>query len=94
MKELRGTPLDPFGYTAERRMERALISQYEADVARLLPMLTPDRMEPALALLELPLLIRGFGPVKAANAEKAAARRAELWAVLEDGGASLAKAAE
>lgn len=94
MKVLRGTPLDPFGHTAERRMERDLIRQFEADVARLMPMLTPDRMDPAIALLELPLSIRGFGPVKAASAEKAAARRAELWAAIETGTAPMSSAAE
>ena len=39
-KGLRGTPLDVFGYTAERKMERALIKQYEADMAQVLPKLT------------------------------------------------------
>jgi len=33
MKGLRGTALDPFGYTAERRMERRLIKDYQALVA-------------------------------------------------------------
>ncbi len=94
MKVLRGTPLDPFGHTAERRMERALIRQFEADVARLLPVLTPDRMDAAIALLELPLSIRGFGPVKAANAERAAARRKELWAAIEAAPMGMASAAE
>jgi len=81
MKWLRGTPLDPFGRSAERRMERALIRQFEADMASL-PELTDDRMAAAVALAELPLSVRGFGPVKAANAAKAAKRRDELLATL------------
>ena len=81
MKWLRGTPLDPFGYSAERRMERELIRQFETDMAAL-PELTGDRIEAAVALAELPLSIRGFGPVKAGNAAKAAKRREELLAIL------------
>jgi indolepyruvate ferredoxin oxidoreductase len=90
---LRGTPFDPFGYTAERRMERRLIRQYEADMARVLA--DPSRNpEAAVALAELPLSIRGFGPVKAANAEAAAKRRDDLLAAFEAGPAGHAKAAE
>jgi indolepyruvate ferredoxin oxidoreductase len=92
-KVLRGTPFDPFGYTAERRMERGLIRQYEADMARVLA--DPSRnADAAVALAELPLSIRGFGPVKAANAEAAAKRRDDLLAAFEAGPAGLAKAAE
>jgi len=47
-----------------------------------------------VALAELPLQIKGFGPVKAANAAKAEKRREEFLAVLRDGGTSLRKAAE
>ena len=82
LKFLRGTPFDPFGRTAERRMERALIKEYEADMAELLTILRPDTMDAAAALARLPLDIRGFGPVKEANARKAAKRREELLAVL------------
>jgi indolepyruvate ferredoxin oxidoreductase len=90
---LRGTPFDPFGYTAERRMERGLIRQYEADMARVLA--DPSRnADAAVALAELPLSIRGFGPVKAANAEAAAKRREELLAAFGAGSAGLATAAE
>ena len=85
LKRLRGTPLDPFGRTAERKMERALIAQYEADMAEVLDRLRPDTRDAAIALALLPLEIRGFGPVKAANAEKAAKRREELLAVLRAG---------
>ncbi len=92
MKWLRGTPLDPFGHSAERRMERALIRQFEADM-KSLPELKGDRMEAAVALAELPLSIRGFGPVKAANSVKAEKRREELLAVL-GGQHKLCQAAE
>ncbi|TRD22990.1 indolepyruvate ferredoxin oxidoreductase family protein [Palleronia caenipelagi] len=76
-KVLRGTPLDPFGYTSERRMERQLIREYEVDMAEAIPRL-PDSRDAVLALARLPLEIRGFGPVKAANAERAAETRAAL----------------
>jgi indolepyruvate ferredoxin oxidoreductase len=80
LKWLRGTPLDVFGYTAERRMERQLIRDYEKLVAQLLAGLTPQNHAVAVELAELPLSIRGFGPVKHRNAEAAAKRRAELLA--------------
>ena len=94
MRGLRGTPLDVFGYTAERKMERALIKQYEADMAQVLPKLTDQTRNAIVALAELPLQIRGFGPVKQGNEEKAAKRREELLAVIRAGGAQTAKAAE
>jgi indolepyruvate ferredoxin oxidoreductase len=94
MKGLRGTPLDPFGYGAERRMERALIRQYEKDMKSILPQVTPETRDIAVALAELPLQIRGFGPVKEANERKAAKRREELLAGFAAGGAPVAQAAE
>ncbi|MCU4651925.1 indolepyruvate ferredoxin oxidoreductase family protein [Roseibacterium sp. SDUM158016] len=94
MKALRGTPFDPFGYSAERRMERKLIRQYEADMADMLPKAAPATLDALVALAELPLTIRGFGPVKERNAEKAARQREDLIAMLRSGGAPLAQAAE
>jgi indolepyruvate ferredoxin oxidoreductase len=82
LKWLRGTPFDPFGRAAERKMERALIKQYEADIVEVLTIVRPDTRDAAVALAALPLDIRGFGPVKEANARKAAKRREELLAVL------------
>lgn len=82
LKWLRGTPFDPFGRTAERKMERALVKQYEADMAEVLQNMRPDTHDAAIALAALPLEIRGFGPVKEANARKAEKRRAELLTVL------------
>ena len=94
MKRLRGTPLDVFGYSAERRMERALIRQYEADMARWLPQAAGALLDPVMALAELPLQIRGFGPVKEKNAARAARTRADLLALLEAGGSPMRTAAE
>ena len=93
MKGLRGGPLDIFGRTSERRMERALIAEYERDMAEVLAGLTPDRLGVARELAELPLTIRGFGPVKEANATKAAARRLELLDLFRKGGTPQPKAA-
>jgi indolepyruvate ferredoxin oxidoreductase len=80
LKILRGTPFDLFGYTVERRMERALIKQYEKDMKAVLAKVDPEKLDIACALAALPLDIRGFGPVKAANEAKAAKRREELLA--------------
>ncbi|MEP5732572.1 MAG: indolepyruvate ferredoxin oxidoreductase family protein [Sulfitobacter sp.] len=94
MKGVRGTPLDIFGYTAERKMERALIKQYEGDMSEILGMVSDATRDAVVALAELPLQIRGFGPVKQMNEAKAAKRREELLAVIRAGGTQTAKAAE
>ena len=94
LKVLRGTPFDPFGYSAERRMERALIRQYQADMAEFLAKVTPASRDSAIALAALPLEIRGFGPVKRASEAKAAKRREELLAAFRQGGGGMAQAAE
>ncbi len=86
LKGLRGTVLDPFRYGEERKVERALIRQYEADMIRVLPLVDADTLDAVVALAELPLQIKGFGPVKAANLGTAEKRRAELLAVIETGG--------
>jgi indolepyruvate ferredoxin oxidoreductase len=75
---LRGTVLDPFGHTAERRQERQLITDFEARVAELLPELDSARLPLAVALAQVPLKMRGFGHVKAAQVEQARRREAEL----------------
>ena len=61
---LRGTPFDPFGYTADRRLERRIIREYEADIGFLLKHLSRDHADAARGLASLPARIRGFGPVK------------------------------
>ncbi|NRB34874.1 MAG: indolepyruvate ferredoxin oxidoreductase family protein [Rhodobacteraceae bacterium] len=94
LKSLRGTPLDVFGYTDERRMERALIKQYEQDLAEWLPHATAERREALIALARLPLEIRGFGHVKSTNEQKAAKRREELLATLRQPTLGMEAAAE
>ena len=80
LKGLRGTAFDPFGYSVERRHERAAFALYVATVERLLTGLTPGNYDLALKIASLPLAVRGFGPVKAAAAIKVAAEEATLWA--------------
>ncbi|MFT5061824.1 MAG: indolepyruvate ferredoxin oxidoreductase, partial [Polaromonas sp.] len=94
IKGLRGTAFDPFGYSNERRMERDLITEYEADMTEALAKLSVATHDAVVALALLPLQIRGFGPVKEANAKAAAMRRTELLAAIRAGGAPLAQAAE
>ncbi|MEP2029933.1 MAG: indolepyruvate ferredoxin oxidoreductase family protein [Paracoccaceae bacterium] len=94
LKSLRGSPLDIFGYSGERKMERALIRQYEKDMKAVLSKVTPETLEIATALAVLPLDIRGFGPVKAASEAKAAKRREELLDAFKTGGAPFSRAAE
>src|SRR5262249_9481311 len=64
LKFLRGTALDPFGRTGERREERKLIAEYETLVAGLIAQLSPANHAAAVALACLPETIRGFGHVK------------------------------
>lgn len=80
MKGLRGTRFDVFGYTQERKLERRLITDYEAMVKTILDALTNTRLDTAIALARIPDQIRGFGPVKLESIEKAEAKKAELLA--------------
>jgi len=79
---LRGTALDIFGYSADRKMERDLIAGYEKDVATVLSLLSPVNADIAVELLSLPDRIRGYGPVKEKAVNDAKARYAQLAADL------------
>jgi indolepyruvate ferredoxin oxidoreductase len=80
LKGLRGTALDVFGLSEERRTERRLIAEYEATVDALLAGLAHDNHALAVEIAAVPDRIRGFGPVKARSVTEAAARQAELMA--------------
>jgi indolepyruvate ferredoxin oxidoreductase len=64
LKMLRGTPFDPFGYTAERRAERELIAWYEGIIAQMLGKLDAAHLPDLVAIAKAPMEIRGYGPVK------------------------------
>jgi indolepyruvate ferredoxin oxidoreductase len=78
LKGLRGTALDLFGRTEERRHERALIREYFDLLDEFGRTLTEDRLAVALELANLPDDIRGFGHIKERNMKAAQARRATL----------------
>jgi indolepyruvate ferredoxin oxidoreductase len=80
LKGLRGTVFDVFGYSAERRMERALIGEYTAMVEELITSLDADNHALAVELAQIPEHIRGFGHVKEAHLARARARWTELLA--------------
>ena len=77
-KGLRGTRFDVFGYSEERRLERALIADYEKIIEELLTRLKPDNHETAVEIASIPEHIRGFGHVKARHLEDARRRQQRL----------------
>ena len=80
LRKLRGTRLDIFGYTEERRMERRLIGEYEATVQKVLATLGQDNHAMAVQIASLPESMRGFGHVKEKNVKAAKERERTLLA--------------
>ena len=94
-KALRGGWLDVFGYSAERRLERRMIRDYEVLLDEVEQRLSADTHRTAVALASVPEDIKGFGHVKHANYEKALKKQEALLAMLRDPKpASTLKAAE
>ncbi len=94
LKFLRGTALDPFGRSTERRTERRLIGDYEALLDELLTQLTPENHHLAVALAAIPEKIRGFGHIKQQHLAAAKADEAALLEQFRAGAPALLKAAE
>ncbi|MBN9429941.1 MAG: indolepyruvate ferredoxin oxidoreductase family protein [Burkholderiales bacterium] len=90
LKFLRGTALDVFGYTQERRDERARITHYEALLKRIAGDLSPGNHGQAIELAQAALAVRGYGHVKEAAATKAAAEEQRLSVMFDAAGASRA----
>ena len=78
LRRLRGTAFDPFGYSADRRTERALIGAYEATIGQLLSGLSHDNHGLAVEIARIPEQIRGFGHIKERHLRAARQREAEL----------------
>ena len=83
-KGLRGTAWDVFGYTAERKLERQMIADYEALLDEIGQRLTPATHATAVALASLALDVKGFGHIKLRNYKKAKKREAALLAELRN----------
>jgi len=79
LRWLRGTKLDPFGRSSDRRLEREWLARYEVLLDRIAAELDDSRFELALALARLPAQVRGYGPVKSAAAARARAAEQDLW---------------
>jgi indolepyruvate ferredoxin oxidoreductase len=83
LKGLRGTALDIFGYTEERRTERRLIGEYEGLIDYVAARLSPENHATAVELASIPEKIRGFGHVKERHLKEALAEQARLKAAFD-----------
>jgi indolepyruvate ferredoxin oxidoreductase len=79
LKGLRGGPLDVFGRDPHRKLERQILAAFEADLDRIARELTAEKLAVAKDIAAVPQQIRGFGFVKEAAMQPAAAERARLW---------------
>ncbi|MGI9465035.1 MAG: DUF6537 domain-containing protein, partial [Aestuariivirgaceae bacterium] len=85
LKGLRGSAFDIFGYTAERKRERAMIGEYRQTISGMLPGLSAKNLSLAVDVAAIPEHIRGYGHVKQRHVEEAKAREAELLEAYRSG---------
>jgi indolepyruvate ferredoxin oxidoreductase len=88
MRFLRGTVLDVFGYTEERRTERELVASYRSTIERMLPALSAAHLADVVALASIPENIRGFGHVKQRTLAGALEKQSRILDRLDKGGGS------
>ena len=84
LRFLRGSFLDPFGHTAERKMERQLAADYEATLRHLAAKLDADNHDLAVEIAEVPGSIRGFGHIKEEAVEAARDHESQLRRLFDD----------
>ena len=82
-RRIRGTVLDPFRYSKDRKFDQQLISDYERSVENLCAGLSAHNRDAAIEIALLPLSIRGFGHIKSANASKTHITAEKLWSEFE-----------
>jgi indolepyruvate ferredoxin oxidoreductase len=75
---LRGTMLDPFGHSDERKTERALIKDYRDNIAAMFASLTADNLPQVIEIASIPEHIRGYGHVKERHLRNAKEKEARL----------------
>ncbi len=92
LRGLRGSALDVFGYTAERKMERQLIADYRNTLDQLLAGLNADNNALATEIASVPEQIRGYGHVKERHLAAAMKRQGELLAAWQNPRAAQAAA--
>lgn len=80
MRRLRGTSLDIFGRSDERRMERRLIDDYRDAIESILPTLNRSNLAQAVEIADLPDGVRGFGHVKKRSVDEMEEKKAQLLA--------------
>ncbi|MGA8515813.1 MAG: DUF6537 domain-containing protein, partial [Burkholderiaceae bacterium] len=83
-----GTALDVFGYSHERKTERALIGQYKTSIDEVLRLLNGNNASVAVEIARIPELIKGYGHVKERNLAAARLKWAALQAQMRDPHAS------
>lgn len=93
LKGLRGSPLDIFGYTEERRMERRILGEYESSLDDIVGNLSAANYDRAVEYAAYPKHVRGFGHVKDANAKRAEMERSGLREAFLKGGKDLSAVA-
>jgi indolepyruvate ferredoxin oxidoreductase len=85
LKGVRGTALDIFGYSEERKTERALIVEYQKTIEDICSRMTSDNLELAIEIAGLPDQIQGFGHVKERNLKRVSERRENLLTAFNNG---------
>lgn len=94
LRRLRGTALDPFRFSEDRKLDRRLLTEYEQLVDELIATLHPGNHALAVELAALPEQIRGYGPVRRRHAEHAKRQEARLLGDFRRGGAGPDKSGE
>lgn len=84
LKAIRGSALDVFGYTQERRHERRLIAEYYQMIQTICTTLTPSNIQHFTALAKLPMEIRGYGLVKAEAIQVYEQKKAHMLSLEEN----------
>ena len=77
-KFLRGTSLDLFGFSADRKLDRKVMADYKADIETVIKHVSQRNLKQAIELLSLPEQIRGYGHVKRKHIDHLQQRRQRL----------------